>query len=259
MLGTQNTVNAVDYYKVDALSNSGIKEIIKSPAHFKLWTETPKKPTDAMRVGTALHSYVLEGRRNFPIYSGETKTLNSKAGAAFLAYHPDGLTMDEFIQVRCMGEAVLAEKKLASIIEASKREVEIYGHEMVQIVCEDGTEDWVKIPVKAKPDIMSPTAILDIKTTSECALLFPYQVRKYNYDVQSHWYPYMAERFHDGRSRDFYFIVVESFAPFGVVMFKADESRRSGEKKCGTGVQLYASCKTSNRWPSYNTNDILAV
>lgn len=257
MLQQKNT--GIDYFKVDALSNSGIKEIIKSPQHFKVWTETPKKTTDAMRIGTALHSYVLDEKRNFPIFSGETKTLKSKAGDAFLAYHPDGLTMDEWIQVRAMGEAILAEKKLAALISGSKREFEIYGQEMVKILREDGSEDWVKTPVKAKIDAMTSTAILDIKTTSECALLFPYQLRKYNYDVQSHWYPWMAETFHDGTPRDFYFIVVESMPPYGVLMFKAVDARASGKLKSEKGMSLYAQSRASNRWPSYNTNDILAI
>jgi len=243
----------LDYYSVDALSNSAIKQIHQSPAHYKVWAETKRQPSDAMRIGTALHSYVLDGIRNFPIYGGATKTLNSKEGRQFLMTYPNGLTYEEYLAVKSMGESILSVELLAGIIKRSKRELQIYGSEL--------SSDGLKVPVKAMLDSVTDAAILDLKTTSDPATRFPYAVKSYSYDIQAAWYLHMAKTHYDGREdRSFYFVVVESFAPYGVLIYEAKpETIASGWDKCKAAIDVYAHCKTWNRWPGYDTNTILSV
>lgn len=237
-----------DYYAVKALSNSGIKQILKSPAHFKLWESEQKKPTDAMRVGTALHSYVLDGVRSFPIYTGSTKTLNSKEGDAFLKLHPNGLTRDEHDQVVRMGESLLANVKLRGLIENSDREVAIYGSEET----EHG-----EVPTKALLDIVAPRAILDIKTTSDFATDFKWNARKYGYDIQAAWYRHMAYQHFAGPVKEFFFVVVESKPPYGVMLYQAgEETVNAALDRCMDAVQIYGKCLATGEWPCYSLDSI---
>jgi len=61
--------SAKDYFEIQALSYSGMKDLAVSPMRF--WWEhirpdrTPKEETPAMRLGSALHCLVLEGKGEF--------------------------------------------------------------------------------------------------------------------------------------------------------------------------------------------------
>jgi PDDEXK-like domain of unknown function (DUF3799) len=238
-----------DYYSVKALSNSGIKQILRSPRHFKLWEEQQKKTSDAMRIGTAVHSYVLDGRREFPIFGGETKTLKSKAGEGFLSTYPDGLTYEEHLQVVAMGESILGNEKVRKLLDNCQREVAIYGQEV--------TDHSEGCPVKALLDCVSPGLILDLKTTSDPATQFHWAARKYDYDIQAAWYRHMAYSHLDGKLRSFYFGVVESVPPYGFMLYEAgDEFMERGLDRCLKALHLYDKCRVEDVWPCYSLDSI---
>ena len=48
------------YFAINAESASGIKEFIKSPAHYRQWQTGEREVTPAMKLGTAVHTCVLE-------------------------------------------------------------------------------------------------------------------------------------------------------------------------------------------------------
>ena len=50
-----------EYHEQEALNKSGLLQLSKSPVHFFEWYNAPnEEPTNAMLVGTALHTAVLE-------------------------------------------------------------------------------------------------------------------------------------------------------------------------------------------------------
>lgn len=242
------------YFARDALSNSGIKEILKSPAHFRHWTDNPKDDTSALRIGRAVHSFILEPDKEDTIVTfGETKTFNSKAGEAFLELYGSThicLTQDERQTVGKIVEALKREVKIIGLIDACRREVEIYGQEPTT---------HGMIDTKAMLDAVSQTAIFDLKTTDEPAIDFPWTARKYQYDIQAAWYVDRAFM-QDGLRRDFYFIVCEKKSPYGVLMYQAGEPfLASGRAKVEKAVEIYGRCKALKLWPSYDTNAILTL
>jgi hypothetical protein len=241
-----------NYFATDALSNSGIKEILKSPAHFRHWTDNPKKSTSAFRIGHGFHAYMQNMERDDVLTFTETKTFDSKAGAAFLEAYPDHicLTLEEKMKVSEMVNAMHRNPKLISILDSCRKEVEIYGREETE---------FGPIQTKAMLDAVSATAIYDYKTTDESAREFPWTAKKYRYDIQAAWYQDRAF-IADGIQRDFYFIVVEKNPPFGILVYQAGELFiQSGRDSARRASNIYAGCKALNLWPAYDTNEILVL
>lgn len=54
-----NLSNA-DYHAHPAVSSSQLKHMLRTPAHFKASLETSKEPSDAMKLGSLVHTLLLE-------------------------------------------------------------------------------------------------------------------------------------------------------------------------------------------------------
>jgi len=73
------SISFADYKRIDAVNNSSLKAMAKSPKHYRHYRDNPedpdKTPSDAMVLGTAVHAAVLEPDRlplDFVIWSGPT-------------------------------------------------------------------------------------------------------------------------------------------------------------------------------------------
>jgi hypothetical protein len=51
----------VIYDGIQALNQSGAKELLKSPAHYQAYLNRTREESKALRVGTAVHKLALEG------------------------------------------------------------------------------------------------------------------------------------------------------------------------------------------------------
>ena len=70
-----------DYFDIEALSASGAKLMLKSPAHYRYWKDNPKDPTPAMTFGTIVHALVLEPHRDISkLYAVKTMNWTTKEG-----------------------------------------------------------------------------------------------------------------------------------------------------------------------------------
>jgi len=247
-------MSAKDYFKHEALSNSGIKEILRSPAHYHHWFHNPKDDTPALRMGRALHQKILEPHRNDDvIVFSQTKTFNSKAGEAFLAQYGDShicLTVDENIMVCNMVASLHREVGIMRLIESCRREVEIYS----LMETSHGP-----IATKVMADALSERLILDLKTTDKSADEFEWEARRWKYDIQAAWYTDRAEAW-DGRPREFHFIVIEKNPPYGILMYEAKDTMiERGREKCREAAETYGRCKALNLWPAYDTRVIRSL
>jgi hypothetical protein len=242
-----------DYFARRALSNSGIKRLLQSPAHFKHYTENPSVDTAAMRQGRALHLLVLQPHLSHKIAIFDaTKTLASKAGAAFVDANPGKivLTKDEFDDVLAWCESIGRNSKITRLLDACDVEHEIYA----QV-----ESSYAQIECKAMLDARNDHMILDLKTTEKSAQEFVWEARKYMLDVQAAWYQFMAKK-EDGRHRDFFFVVVEKNPPYGVLIYKAgDEFLAKGWEKCKNAIEIYGQAIVTNLWPSYDSDTILTL
>jgi exodeoxyribonuclease VIII len=228
-----------------------MKHVIRTPSNYIKWRTQPDDiGTPAMRVGTAFHHRILD--RDIPdkirIFT-EGKMLKSKAGEKFIAEQDPGsicLNEDEYEQVIGMVKSIRSETMIMTLIERSQTELEIYGKEHT---------DHGAVPSKAKLDAITSNLIIDVKTWGEEALSFKrkFKYSPHYYHLQAAWYQHMAYTHLDGRLRDYYWIVVESQPPHGVLLQKAKaETLAEGSMLWNTAIQTYAKCLSTGLWPGYN-------
>ena len=252
------------YFARPAISNSAMKEIIRSPAHFIQWVqdlpESSRKPH--FRIGQALHHRILdEGKEDrIRLFHGtkSASTFTSAAGKAFLDInHPQFicLTPDELAVVDGMEKSVRAEKRIMSLLRAGMKEVELYWREPVRYQKDDGFPVW--LDAKAMLDCLAPSYIIDLKTTADDLTWFKRNAEKF-YEIQASWYQHAAF-VHDGIMRPFFFVGVETKPPYGVRIFEVGpEFLKRGEIKWKTAIETYAKCMAEGEWPGYN-NDLIEV
>ena len=175
-----------DYRREVGVNQSSLKKILESPAHYQAAVKNKFFPTPAMKMGTALHSLVLDGQKAFESsyfdrkkegkdltvaemkealdkkninYKNSTK----KAELEELLYprgkpidRRTGLSQDEYADVLGMADSLRRLEWYAGTDAAyiKRNEVSIYW-------------DHMEVPCKARLDsvLVDEGIVLDLKTT----------------------------------------------------------------------------------------------
>lgn len=245
-----------EYLKAPGISQSQLKAMTRSPAHFQAALTMPAEPTRAQLIGTVLHYAVLEPDLFGDSYhlrpltykskQGEPKKWNGNATECkeWLAAHNDRpiLTSDE-------RDAVLEMRK--SVMEhASARAALAQGlAEQALFVADPDTG----IGLKCRTDWLSGNAIVDLKSTEDASPEgFARSVEKFGYDVQAAYNLDLANWL-DLKKEFFIFIAVEKSPPYAVGVYELDvESVGVGRSKYRRWLALAAHCERTQEWPAYD-------
>ncbi len=250
-----------------------------SPGHLDWQRRNPSEPSEAMRFGSALHTFVLE-RHEFdtrhPIASQCCATLKSGKragehcsndasyqlnGGTYCGTHrPDGATLientisrDDAARIRAMADAIAAHPA-ASAVLAINDEMDL--NEPAVIV--DRVVGDYTVRCKAKLDairIKNWSAIIDIKTCQSAALdTFQRDVDSYGYYRQAAYYFDMLDAV--GIHADsFVLVAVEKSAPFAVATYAIGRDSISvqiGREENDRLLRIYANCERTGHWPLYD-------
>jgi len=241
-----------EYHEHPAVSKSHLDKVAKSPAHY--WANfldperVPMAPTDAMVLGTALHTAVLEPHlwsEQFAIAPDGIDRRYKAGKEAWAAFEAEAqgktvMTAEDGQRIQRMAQAVHQHPassillNLPGVVEASYF----------------WTDDETGLECKSRPDWHSTDRrlIVDLKTTQDASPQgFQRSVAKWRYHVQAHWYqrPF-AEAEH------FLFVAVETTAPFLVAVYAATPAMvAAGARVAERDLRLIASCRQSNEWPGY--------
>lgn len=238
--GTHFGVPAEDYHKIDALSASGAKLLLRSPAHYLASKLSPKEPSAAMKLGTVTHTLILEPEKAkdeiavMPRFDRRT-TIGKKAAEEFEEDHRGKLVVDEGVWAKAnsIAEAVLANPIVRDNLGGGQAEVtmlwEQYG-----------------VPCKARIDYLTGSAILDVKTCADASPEgFARQVANFQYHVQNAHY---ANGFREVVGWDldrFVFIAVESEPPYAVGCYVLDaRSIQSGRILIERAAEAFKRAQT---------------
>jgi hypothetical protein len=228
------------------VSSTGCKYLLRSPAHFRAYLDGPKaESTASQRLGSAVHCAFLEPDRfnaEYVQYSGERRGAEWKD---FQSRNPTSeiLTRTEFLAVTGMRDSLLSFKEfpLAELVRAGASEKSIFFE-----------EEETGVLCKIRCDSVSPYLIVDLKTTDDArADAFARQAVRLQYDLQAAMYAECCRQFYGGRM-PFYFVVVETRPPFGVMVHRAgDTVLEIGYRKLRTALERYQKARKENIWPSY--------
>lgn len=255
-----------EYRAIDAINKSGLDHFEKSPAHFYANCLDPKRevsePTPAMRLGTAIHTAILEPGEFHDRYStpppGAPKhpterQINAKKPSpetlSAIAWWSD-------FEAKAQGKEILSAEDLYLVSAVATR---FRGHPAGATILETGSSEivlvWVdpieNVLCKARVDWLS-TVILDLKSAENASPNeFARSVARYRYHVQAAFYTDGYERL-TGDRIPFVFGVPEKEAPWASAFYSVpDQVLEVGRKIYRRQLARYARCKREERWPSY--------
>ena len=258
-----------DYYSLsEFLSQSGMKNLKKSPAHYRQYKDEPAEvETDAMAFGSAYHMYILEPERFeqeyyvfdddaiYQVLIGEgfksprsTKQYKEWQESE-MRLIGDRKTIDknDYTKIKDMKDKLMAHYYCRALLSGGEAEKSITG-----II--HTTEGDVN--VKAKPDYIKPNKhfIIDLKTTFDASVDgFTRAAADNDYHIQAAFYSDLMDMITgDGRGWTFFFIAQEKKKPYAFNIFEASpQFIGQGKYEYEQLIKLYRMCLTENKWPGY--------
>lgn len=229
------------------ISRSGLHRLLRSPAHFK----TPVEETHTLNFGKWFHLGVLEPERfkEETIIKPEDMKFSTKEGKAWRAEADatgkEIISHKDWQLILNMEQAIRRNKTARDLL--SDGEAEISGYWTDPSYPEIGCKmrmDWVN---KAK------RVIVDLKKTTDARQhQFTSLAYRLGYHLEAAWYLYGATQITRIEHHDFYFICVEAEAPYGVMVYKADQDMiQKGLVECSKAIDIYRECMEKNEWPCY--------
>jgi exodeoxyribonuclease VIII len=238
------------YHAHSALSSTGARRLLKSPAKFRYLQDHPEPHKDSFSLGTAVHTKILGTGANVITYPAEHLTpsgaVSTKAATVAWAdeQRANGLVVigaAQAAQVDGMAEAVLADPDARDILET------VAGREVSLFTEVDG------VPTRARFDIYDGTKAGDLKSARDASPKgFNAAVGRYGYHIQDRWYGEAHTAITGTELDAFKFIVVENTAPYLVCVYDLDFMWEDlAKERTEKARELWRRCTETNTWPGY--------
>lgn len=267
-----DTLSNAEYHDMPEVSNSGLKLIGQSPAHFKAGFSGINP--DNARVGTAVHSYILENGKgviriteNGPNRSSKDdrrwwqKYFLSQFGAHIdtskrvETWYPEIerqtgsviVTADEYEQISQMIASFKANEQAVELLKDTRPELSVFN-EVNGVHC------------KSRPDASRIERIVDIKSCADASEQgFGRACARFGYHRQDAFYSVMHRNEH-GIWPEFWFIAIEKSPPYSCVCYQLDEeAKENGYLLIERDLETYRQCLESGVWPGYENNSSLSI
>ena len=235
-----------EYRAFPALNQSAAKHILKSPAHYQAYINTPQEETKALKFGTFVHAAVLEPQTLDDLYATapEVDRRTKEGKETWAAF-----------QTANIGKTILdaEESAVGHLVAASAR------HALKRLGVEfDATEvmyhvDYNGVPLKAAIDGVAGDYLWDIKTTDDASPAGMLKsIRNYRYNLQAYWYRLVYELATGRRPLGFRFLFVEKEPPFATAVCEIGPELMSWAiADFEKALTTYKACVESGVWPAY--------
>lgn len=251
-IGTLLSISFEDYQKAPGINQSGLKEILRSPAHYQASLKAEPKDTEAMRFGRIFHTAILEPQLFRERHVIEPKfDRRTKQGKLDFDVWKSGLRSDAILipslweePLLAMIDKVLSHKLVSDLLPGSLREVSLFWDDI-----ETGER------CKARYDLVTADGVIvDFKTTLDARpYAFAREIWNREYHVQVSHYCNGAHVSQVGRGDQFIFIAIEKNPPYELAVYPAGLRTFSiGDHYRSQAMHTYSRCKKENRWPGYN-------
>jgi hypothetical protein len=246
------------YHAHPAVSKSHLDLIARSPLHYWARYLDPNRvapePSPQMRLGTALHTHVLELSRwdeEIAVAPSDINRRTKEGREQWAAFEASSvgkavITADDAAQVMAMGRAVLRHPAAAMLLGLPGKA--------------ETTHMWTDastgLECKCRPDWLTDdgSIVVDLKTTKDASPRgFKQSIANFSYQKQAAWYLHGLEQATGRRPDQFIFICVESTAPYACAVYAADaEMIDRGHDQAMRDLAKLAVCKAADHWPSYS-------
>jgi len=241
------------YHAYDGISKSGLDKVAKSPAHYFLSVHS--EPTSAMRMGTIVHTAVLEPERfreEYVLLKGITDKRKTEYKEAVKVHGANNvLTEKEAAQVVSLQESISANMDASNaLLECNMFEVSAFI-EINGVIC------------RCRYDALNiDTGVsVDLKTT-QCSEResFSKSVFDFRYHVQDAFYSAVFEQI-TGKPLRFKFLAVENEPPHCPMVYELDqEAKQYGRMEAERDLQTFSDALDANEWKGYEqTNEPLTL
>lgn len=248
-------VNALDYHRWPGASQSRLKILRdQSPAHLKWAMGHPEEPTDAMRLGAAVHTCVLEPDRFAILYvrapEGDGRTKAVKEERAKLATErPDVIILrrEDYDTCQAIRRTVAEHPLTKHLLNGDREASAVWTDPETGVLCR-GRFDALARGVGA---------ITDLKTANDASPhRFPMSVYQFGYALQGAHYLRGARTL--GIEVDSFSIVaVEKEPPYVVAVYQLHAAAiHDAERELDALLALWARCEASGEWPGYGTEAV---
>lgn len=242
-----------DYHSYEGISKSGLDLINRSPLHFMAGKKF--EPTPAMRMGTIVHTAVLEPERfdkEYIVLKGINDKRKTEYKEAAKQFGKDNtLTHNEGEQLKSLVESISSQQELQSELDACDL------FEVSAFVEIDGVLCRCRYDALNTKDHIS----IDLKTT-KCSEReeFAKSVYNFRYHVQDALYSLVYELI-TGEQLNFKFLAVENEPPHCPMMYELDnEARLIGNDEALRNLEEYRQASDSHEWKGYEqTNEPLSL
>lgn len=256
-----------DYLKIDALSSSAIKLLLKSAAHYK--NNNSKISFQSDKMGTAAHALALEGKKT--IVRGIDCKRSSKADRASWAefYKSIGANVDTSESATTWNEECYKQTGIMVGSPDEANAVEMMAKSILT-ACPEIAKSSVKKEVteifeyrghktKSRYDAVDYERhiIYDVKTCADASPRgFSSAARKFGYHIQECLYRtnYMENH---GAWPEFKFVVVEKVEPYYSAVYTLDENT-GFQASCDIdhAIDTYEQCMETGIWPGYQNQEL---
>jgi hypothetical protein len=246
-----NTIPDDAYSTHAGLSQSGAKELLRSPAHFKQYLERDRsEQTPAQRLGTLIHLASLQPKvfDATIVVAPECDKRTKEGKEIFAAFQSSLKPGQEAISQK--DSELVTNVSIAARAGLDKLMKDLDGEYMITEVPMVGRVNGTDIKGRLDAIITTKSGkriVVDIKTTMDAgAESFGRDIANYKYFLQQAWYTTLAH------ADQFVFLAVEKDAPNCWACYQLDEaSHQKGLVLMNSAIDLFKSCNTFKQFPGY--------
>lgn len=239
-----------EYAAVDAMSGSSLVRMRRSPLYFRYCEDNPQEPTEAMKLGTVIHTATLEpplmGKIAVWGTKPEEKVRRGQVWDAYQLAHA-GRTI---VTVAERGEIVDTVTAVWASQPARKYLAEEGPTEVSMFWVDPGTGIYMKGRIDKLIRTKNTATIVDLKKTRACGpYKFGSQAFSLGYHIKAAIYVSGYQNITGVRPK-FKWIAVESKRPNECAVYRAtpDVLTIGGEEMLAL-IQRWKECTASGNWP----------
>lgn len=259
-----------DYLKIPAVNKSSLEHFDRSPAHFYAEVLDPdreiKPPTKAMKLGTEIHTSILEPERFALDYVIEPENAPKRPTKTQLeAKKPSEESIKQIEYWKAFDEANAGKHVItaANYKTCVKIREAVRNHAAAQAIFEEGAAEVVivwedltfGVLCKARFDWLSLTSgvAMDLKSTDDARHdEFAKKVANYNWHVQAAFYLDGINTLKMTDTFTFIFGAIEKSAPYQASFYYPTKSvLEAGRLTYKRYLAEYRHCQSVGQWPGY--------